>query len=93
MDTNKFNYKIAPPITNEIQKLLSQYNNFVFGNAEEFVLINDGNNYEEEITDEAIVNMVNPNELNFEEKLILPPKISASEALESLNKVLSFLEN
>lgn len=81
----------------EIQRLLNQYNNLVLGelmSAEEFVLIDDGDNYgEEEITDEAIVNMVKPNELNLEEELILPPKISASEALESLNKVLSFLDN
>ncbi|GES89665.1 hypothetical protein GLOIN_2v1789983 [Rhizophagus clarus] len=46
------------------------------------------------ITDEEIVNMVKLNETDLEEEeLILQPKISASEALTSLDKVLSFLDN
>jgi len=82
----------------EIQKLLDQYGDFTFGelmNAEEFILIDDNDNYgEEEISDEDIVNMLKSNELDpIEEELILRPKISTSEVLVSLDKVLSFLEN
>ncbi|CAB4484846.1 unnamed protein product [Rhizophagus irregularis] len=82
----------------EIQKLLDQYSNFISGglmSAREFILIDDDNNYGgEEITDEEIVNMVKPNETDLEEEeLILQPKISTSEALASLDKVLSFLDN
>ncbi|GES96766.1 hypothetical protein GLOIN_2v1789983 [Rhizophagus clarus] len=68
--------------TEEVQRLLDQYNqysNFTLGelmSAEEFILINDDNNYEEEeITDEKI------------------PKIFTSKVLELLDKVLSFLSN
>jgi hypothetical protein len=82
----------------EIQKLLDQYNNFISDelmSAKEFILIDDDNNYGgEEITDEEIVNMIKPNEMDLEEEeLILQPKISTSEALASLDKVLSFLDN
>ncbi|EXX66771.1 hypothetical protein RirG_120570 [Rhizophagus irregularis DAOM 197198w] len=82
----------------EVQKLLDQYNNFNFGdlmNAEEFILIDDDNNYEEkEITDEEIVNIVKSNEMDLaEEEIILQSKMSVSEALASLDKVLSFLDN
>ena len=83
----------------ETQHLLDQYNNFVLGefmSAEEFILIDDDNNYgEEEITDEEIVNMVksNENEIDLEEEFILQQKIPTSEVLESLDKVLSFLDN
>ena len=63
--------------------------------AEEFILIDDDNNYgEEEITDEEIVNMLKPDEMNLaEEEIIFQPKISTSEALASLDKVLFFLNN
>jgi hypothetical protein len=82
----------------EIQKLLDQYSNFISGelmSAKEFILIDDDDNYGgEEFTDEEIVNMVKPNETDLEEEeLILQPKISTSEALASLDKVLSFLDN
>ena|SRR6266498_244633 len=82
----------------EVQKLLDQYCNFAFGelmSAEEFILIDDNNNYgEEEITDEEIVNMIKSNEMDLaEEEIVLQPKISASEVLASLDKVLSFLDN
>ncbi|GBB90642.1 hypothetical protein RclHR1_17670001 [Rhizophagus clarus] len=80
----------------EIQKLLDQYSNFISDelmNAKEFILIDDDDNYGgEKITDEEIVNIVKPNETDLEE-LILQPKISTSEALASLDKVLSFLDN
>ena len=79
----------------EVEKLLDQYNRFTSGelmSAKEFILIDDDNNYGEEITDEEIVNMVKPNEIDSEEELI-QPKISISEALASLDKVLSFLDN
>ncbi|GES94641.1 hypothetical protein GLOIN_2v1789983 [Rhizophagus clarus] len=63
--------------------------------AKEFILIDDDNNYgEEEITDEEIVNIIKSNETDLaEEEINLQPKISTSEALESLDKVLSFLSN
>ena len=82
----------------EVQKLLDQYSNFISSelmNAKEFILIDDDNNYgEEEITDEEIINMVKSNEINLEEEEEeLVPKISTSEALTSLDKVLSFLDN
>lgn len=82
----------------EIQELLDQYSKFTSDqlmNAEEFILIDDDDNYGEvEITDEEIVNMVKPNEIDLgEEELISQPKISTSEALVSLGKVLSFLDN
>src|SRR4051812_17817347 len=82
----------------EVQQLLNQYSNFNFGDlmsAEEFILIDDDNNYEEkEITDEEIVNMIKSNEMDLvEEEIILQPKMSTSEALASLDKVLSFLDN
>lgn len=82
----------------EVQKLLDRYGNFTFGelmSAEEFILIDDDNNYgEEEITDEEIVNMLKPDEMNLaEEEIIFQPKISTSEALASLDKVLFFLNN
>lgn len=82
----------------EIQKLLDQYGNFTFGelmSAEEFILIDDDDNYgEKEITDEDIVNMVKSNEIDLaEEETILQPKISTSDVLASLDKVLSFLDN
>ncbi|RGB24860.1 hypothetical protein C1646_772510 [Rhizophagus diaphanus] len=62
---------------------------------EEFILIDDNNNYrKEEITDEEIVNMIKSNEINLaEEEIVLQPKISASEVLTSLDKVLSFFDN
>jgi len=77
---------------------LDQYGNFTFGelmSAEEFILIDDDNNHGvEEITDEEIINMLKPNEVDLaEEEIILQPKISTSEALASLDKVLSFLNN
>ena len=64
-------------------------------NAKEFILIIDNNNYgKKEISDEDIVNMVKSNEMVLiEEELILQLKISTSEALASLDKVLSFLNN
>ncbi len=82
----------------EIQKLLDQYSNFISGelmSAKKFILIDNEDNYEgEEFTDEEIVNMVKLNETDLEEEeLILHPKISTSEALASLDKVLSFLDN
>ena len=82
----------------EIQKLLDQYSKFISDqlmSAEEFILIDGDDNYGEvEITDEEIVNMVKPNETDLEEEeLILQPKISTSEALASLDKVLSFFDN
>ncbi|RGB23813.1 hypothetical protein C1646_773961 [Rhizophagus diaphanus] len=82
----------------EIQKLLEQYGNFTFGeliSAEEFILIDDDDNYEEkEITDEDIINIVKSNEIDLaEEKTILQPKISTLDVLVSLDKVLSFLNN
>ncbi|PKK59295.1 hypothetical protein RhiirC2_795026 [Rhizophagus irregularis] len=50
-------------------------------------LIDDNNNYGEEILDEDIVNMVKSNEMDFiEEELVLQPKISTSKALASLDK-------
>ncbi|UZO26389.1 uncharacterized protein OCT59_018617 [Rhizophagus irregularis] len=59
--------------------------------AKEFILIDDNNNYGEEILDEDIVNMVKSNEMDLiEEELVLQPKISTSKALASLDKV-SFL--
>src|ERR1700722_13088732 len=64
--------------------------------AKEFILIDDDDSYgEEEITDEEIVNMVksNENEIDLEEEFILQQKIPTSEVLESLDKVLSFLDN
>jgi hypothetical protein len=63
--------------------------------AKEFILIdNDNNDREVEITDEEIVNMVKSNEIDLrEEELNSQPKISTSEALVSLDKVLSFLNN
>ncbi|GES77824.1 tigger transposable element-derived protein 6-like [Rhizophagus clarus] len=63
--------------------------------AKEFILIDDDNNYgEEEITDEEIVNIIKSNKTDLVEEVInLQPKISTSEALESLDKVLSFLSN
>ncbi|PKY29839.1 hypothetical protein RhiirB3_446632 [Rhizophagus irregularis] len=74
----------------EIQKLLDQYSNFTFGelmSAKEFILIDDNNNYGEEILDEDIVNMVKSNEMDLiEEELVLQPKISTSKALASLDK-------
>ncbi|GBB97520.1 hypothetical protein RclHR1_00030077 [Rhizophagus clarus] len=87
--------------TEEIQRLLDQYNqysNFTLGelmSAEEFILIDDDNNYgEEEITDEEIVNIIKSNETDLtKEEINLQPKISTSETLESLNKVLFFLSN
>jgi hypothetical protein len=64
-------------------------------NAKEFILIDDNDNYRgEEIIDEEIVNMIKPNETDFEEEeLILQPKISTPEVIASLDKVLSFLDN
>src|ERR1043166_6995091 len=64
-------------------------------NVKEFILIDEGdNNGEVEITDEEIVNMVKSNEIDFrEEELNSQPKISTSEALVLLDKVLSFLNN
>ncbi|CAG8768690.1 9214_t:CDS:1, partial [Rhizophagus irregularis] len=64
--------------------------NFTFGelmSAKEFILIDDNNNYGEEILDEDIVNMVKSNEMDLiEEELVLQPKISTSKALASLDK-------
>jgi hypothetical protein len=81
----------------EVQKLLDQYNNFTSGeliSAKEFILIDDDDNYgEEEITDEEIIKIVKPNEEEIEDDLISQPKISTSEVLESLDKVLIFLNN
>src|SRR2546421_6782456 len=83
----------------EIQELLDQYSKFISDqlmSAEEFILIDDDDDYGEvEITDEEIVNMVKSNEIDLrdEEELISQPKISTSEALVSLDKVLSFLDN
>ena len=81
----------------EVQKLLDQYNNFTSGeliSAKEFILIDDDDNYgEEEITDEEIIKMVKPNEEEIEDDLISQPKISTLEVLESLDKVLIFLDN
>jgi len=83
----------------EIQQLLNQYNNFKSGefmSAEEFILIDDYDNYgEEEITDEEIVNIVKSKEIEMEpeEELDLQTKISTSEALVSLDKVLSYINN
>ncbi|GES91877.1 tigger transposable element-derived protein 6-like [Rhizophagus clarus] len=70
--------------TEEVQRLLDQYNqysNFTLGelmSAEEFILIDDDNNYgEEEITDKEIVNIIKSNETDLaEEKINLQPKIS-----------------
>src|SRR5436189_5101219 len=81
----------------EIQELLDQYSKFISDqliSAEKFILIDDDDNYGEvEITDKEIVNMVKSNEIDLgEEKLISQPKISTSEALVSLDKVLSFLD-
>ncbi|PKY58465.1 hypothetical protein RhiirA4_480399 [Rhizophagus irregularis] len=82
----------------EIQKLLDQYSNFISSglmSAKKFILIDDNNNYGgEEIIDEEIVNMVKLNETDLKEKeLILQLKISTSETLALLDKVLSFLDN
>ena len=81
----------------EVQKLLDQYNNFTSGeliSAKEFILIDDDDNYgEEEITDEEIIKMVKPNEEEIEDDSIPQPKISTSVVLESLDKVLTFLDN
>ncbi|GBB92008.1 hypothetical protein RclHR1_01950020 [Rhizophagus clarus] len=59
--------------------------------AKEFILIDDDNNYgEEEITDEEIVNIIKSNETDLaEEEINLQPKISTSEALESLDKKIA----
>ncbi|GBB96268.1 hypothetical protein RclHR1_02710027 [Rhizophagus clarus] len=97
----KLNNVINLNETEEVQRLLDQYNqysNFTLSelmSTEEFILINDDNNYEEEeITDEEIVNIIKSNKTDLAEKEInLQPKISTSEALESLDKVLSFLSN
>ncbi|GBC08828.1 hypothetical protein RclHR1_08410001 [Rhizophagus clarus] len=97
----KLNNDINLNETEEVQRLLdqyNQYNNFTLGelmSTEEFILIDDDNNYrEEEITDEEIVNIIKSNETDLaEEEINLQPKISISEALESLDKVLSFLSN
>ncbi|CAG8562786.1 8607_t:CDS:1 [Funneliformis mosseae] len=77
---------------------MDQYSKFTSDelmNAEEFILIDDDDNYGEvEITDEEIVNMIKSNEIDLEEEeLISQPKISTSKALVSLDKVLSFLNN
>ncbi|GBB93979.1 hypothetical protein RclHR1_02270003 [Rhizophagus clarus] len=63
--------------TEEVQRLLDQYNqysNFTLGelmSAEEFILINDDNNYEEEeITDEKIVNIIKLNKTDLVEEEI-----------------------
>jgi hypothetical protein len=82
----------------EIQTLMDQYSKFTSDelmSSEEFILIDDDDNYGEvEITDEEIVNMIKSNEIDLEEEeLISQPKISTSEALVSLDKVLSFLDN
>jgi hypothetical protein len=82
----------------EIQELLDQYSKLASDqlmSAEEFILIDDDDNYGEvEITDEEIVNMVKSNEIDLrEEELISQLKISTLEALASLDKVLSFLDN
>ena len=82
----------------EIQELLDQYSKLTSDqlmSAKEFILIdNDNNDREVEITDEEIVNMVKSNEIDLrEEELNSQPKISTSEALVSLDKVLSFLDN
>src|SRR5688572_12207716 len=83
----------------EVQRLLDQYENLTSDeviNAKEFILIDDDDNYGEGeiITDEEIVNMLKSNEMDLEEEeLILEPKIPTSEALESLDKVLSFINN
>jgi len=82
----------------EVQELLNQYNNFTSGeliSAKEFILIDDDDNYgEEEITDEDIIKMVKSSEPEVEEDdLISQPKITTSVVLESLDKVLTFLDN
>ncbi|GBC03585.1 hypothetical protein RclHR1_00520037 [Rhizophagus clarus] len=72
-----------------------KFNQCELMSAKEFILIDDDNNYgEEEITDEEIVNIIKSNKTDLVEEVInLQPKISTSEALESLDKVLSFLSN
>ena len=82
----------------EVQELLNQYNNFTSDeliSAKEFILIDDDDNYgEEEITDEDIIKMVKSSEPEVEEDdLISQPKITTSVVLESLDKVLTFLDN
>ena len=80
----------------EVQKLLDQYNNFnsnKFISAKEFILIDDDDNYGEEITDEDIIKLVKSSEPEIEDELIPQPKISTTVVLESLDKVLAFLNN
>jgi hypothetical protein len=67
-------------------------------NANEFISIDDNANIgEEELTDEAIINLIKSNEMELEEQEeqeeSLQPKVSILEAINSLDQIMTFIKD
>jgi len=84
----------------EFQNLLNAYYNLQnlenIMNANEYILIDkDIEIGREELTDEDIINLVKSDELEIEEQQEEPikQKVSISEAMNSLNQIMAFINN
>jgi hypothetical protein len=84
----------------EFQNLLNAYYNLQnlenIMNANEYILIDkDIEIRREEFTDEDIINLVKSDELEIEEQQEEPikQKVSISEAMNSLNQIMAFINN
>jgi len=83
----------------EFQELLDEYYNLQNCekkiNAKEYITIDkDINIGEEELTDEDIINIIKSNELEEEQQEeTAQPKVSISEAMNSLDQIIAFINN